>query len=77
MSAYYESSQWPAQGQSGWDHQTPPPARSGKFRLQAPRMMGYHANASPNTGASSAIPREESTAFSYQMEGMSRPQMVE
>ncbi|GAB1311553.1 hypothetical protein MFIFM68171_01763 [Madurella fahalii] len=29
MSAYYEPSQWPPTGQSGWDHQTPPPARSG------------------------------------------------
>ncbi|KAH6630561.1 hypothetical protein B0J18DRAFT_105138 [Chaetomium sp. MPI-SDFR-AT-0129] len=31
MSTYYESSpsQWPPSGQSGWDHQTPPPARSG------------------------------------------------
>ncbi|KAK1758550.1 hypothetical protein QBC47DRAFT_375045 [Echria macrotheca] len=51
MSAYYEPSQWPPTGQSGWDHQTPPPARS---------------------GASSAIPREESTAFSYQMEEVDR-----
>ena len=30
MSAYYEPSQWPPSGQSGWDHQTPPPARSGQ-----------------------------------------------
>ncbi|KAK4117794.1 hypothetical protein N656DRAFT_786431 [Canariomyces notabilis] len=29
MSGYYEPSQWPPTGQSGWDHQTPPPARSG------------------------------------------------
>ncbi|KAK4119336.1 hypothetical protein N657DRAFT_261360 [Parathielavia appendiculata] len=29
MSAYYDPSQWPPQGQAGWDHQTPPPARSG------------------------------------------------
>jgi len=29
MSAYYEPSQWPPTGQPGWDHQTPPPARSG------------------------------------------------
>ncbi|KAK3897953.1 hypothetical protein C8A05DRAFT_19381 [Staphylotrichum tortipilum] len=29
MSAYYETSQWPPSGQAGWDHQTPPPARSG------------------------------------------------
>ncbi|KAL2260676.1 hypothetical protein VTK26DRAFT_5244 [Humicola hyalothermophila] len=29
MSAYYEPSQWPPTGQTGWDHQTPPPARSG------------------------------------------------
>lgn len=31
MSAYYESSQWAPSGQAGWDHQTPPPARSGTF----------------------------------------------
>lgn len=29
MSGYYEPSQWPQTGQAGWDHQTPPPARSG------------------------------------------------
>ncbi|KAK4233429.1 hypothetical protein C8A03DRAFT_38863 [Achaetomium macrosporum] len=31
MSGYYEpsASQWPPTGQAGWDHQTPPPARSG------------------------------------------------
>jgi hypothetical protein len=51
MSAYYEPSQWPPSGQSGWDHQTPPPARS---------------------GASSAIPREESAAFTHQLEEVDR-----
>lgn len=52
MSAYYESSpQWPTSGQSGWDHQTPPPARS---------------------GASSVIPREESGAFTHQLEEVDR-----
>ncbi|KAK0730310.1 hypothetical protein B0H67DRAFT_475446 [Lasiosphaeris hirsuta] len=29
MSAYYEPPQWPPAGQAGWEHQTPPPARSG------------------------------------------------
>ncbi|KAL2268840.1 hypothetical protein VTJ83DRAFT_3686 [Remersonia thermophila] len=32
MANYYDSSSsspWPASGQQGWDHQTPPPARSG------------------------------------------------
>jgi len=29
MSQYYEPPQWPPAGQTGWDHQTPPPARSG------------------------------------------------
>ncbi|KAK0656256.1 hypothetical protein B0T16DRAFT_451853 [Cercophora newfieldiana] len=51
MSAYYEPPQWPPSGQAGWEHQTPPPARS---------------------GASSVIPREESTAFSYQLEEVDR-----
>ncbi|KAK4103353.1 hypothetical protein N658DRAFT_309960 [Parathielavia hyrcaniae] len=51
MSAYYEPSQWPPSGQAGWDHQTPPPARS---------------------GASSAIPREESAAFTHQLEEVDR-----
>ncbi|KAL2198401.1 hypothetical protein P885DRAFT_67586 [Corynascus similis CBS 632.67] len=51
MSAYYEPSQWPPSGQSGWDHQTPPPARS---------------------GASSAVPREESAAFTHQLEEVDR-----
>ncbi|KAM7201948.1 hypothetical protein V8F20_004656 [Naviculisporaceae sp. PSN 640] len=52
MSAYYEAAQWTGPpGQSGWEHQTPPPARS---------------------GASSAIPREESTAFLYQFEEVDR-----
>ncbi|KAK4039361.1 hypothetical protein C8A01DRAFT_16635 [Parachaetomium inaequale] len=51
MSAYYEPSQWPPSGQSGWDHQTPPPARS---------------------GASSTIPREESAAFTHQLEEVDR-----
>ncbi|KAL2169424.1 hypothetical protein VTG60DRAFT_6053 [Thermothelomyces hinnuleus] len=51
MSGYYEPSQWPSSGQSGWDHQTPPPARS---------------------GASSAVPREEPTAFAYQLEEVDR-----
>ncbi|KAM7220636.1 hypothetical protein V8F06_004040 [Rhypophila decipiens] len=51
MSAYYENNQWSTAGQAGWEHQTPPPARS---------------------GASSAIPREESTAFLYQFEEVDR-----
>ncbi|RYP55201.1 hypothetical protein DL768_000195 [Monosporascus sp. mg162] len=53
MSQYYGESQWPAAGpaQGAWDHQTPPPARS---------------------GASSTIPREEPTAFSYQIEEVER-----
>ncbi|KAK0632971.1 hypothetical protein B0T14DRAFT_417462 [Immersiella caudata] len=52
MSQYYEPSQWPPSGQAGWEHQTPPPARS---------------------GASSAIPREESSAaFSHQFEEVDR-----
>ncbi|KAK3330675.1 hypothetical protein B0H66DRAFT_71787 [Apodospora peruviana] len=52
MSAYYENPQWSAPAaQSGWEHQTPPPARS---------------------GASSAIPREEPAAFSYQLEEVDR-----
>ncbi|KAK4454748.1 hypothetical protein QBC34DRAFT_140187 [Podospora aff. communis PSN243] len=51
MSQYYEPSQWPPSGQAGWEHQTPPPARS---------------------GANSAIPREESAAFSHQFEEVDR-----
>lgn len=53
MSQYYEQQQpqWPPQAQAGWDHQTPPPARS---------------------GASSAIPREESSAFAHQFEEVDR-----
>ncbi|KAK0749180.1 hypothetical protein B0T18DRAFT_460049 [Schizothecium vesticola] len=51
MSAYYEAQQWPPAGQAGWEHQTPPPARS---------------------GASSAIPREESAAFGHQLEEVDR-----
>ena|SRR6187551_93066 len=33
MSAYYEAQQWPPAGQAGWEHQTPPPARSGMSRV--------------------------------------------
>ncbi|KAI1506039.1 hypothetical protein F5X99DRAFT_178109 [Biscogniauxia marginata] len=65
MSQYYGESQWPGANPaaaaaaaaaasappSTWDHQTPPPARS---------------------GANSAIPREESGAFSYQIEEVER-----
>ncbi|KAI0599473.1 hypothetical protein F4775DRAFT_600038 [Biscogniauxia sp. FL1348] len=65
MSQYYGESQWPGANPaaaaaaaaaasappSTWDHQTPPPARS---------------------GANSAIPREESAAFSHQIEEVER-----
>ncbi|KAH8662322.1 hypothetical protein BX600DRAFT_317507 [Xylariales sp. PMI_506] len=66
MSQYYGESQWLGAGtgagtgnaagvgasqQPTWDHQTPPPARS---------------------GASSAIPREESAAFTQQLEEVDR-----
>ncbi|KAK3940607.1 hypothetical protein QBC46DRAFT_123753 [Diplogelasinospora grovesii] len=51
MAAYYEPSQWQSAGQAGWEHQTPPPARS---------------------GASSAVPREEPSAFTHQIEEVDR-----
>ena len=77
MSQYYEPPQWPPAGQTGWEHQTPPPARSGMiFLLDRPRFLlmrlppklMLHAL----SGASSVIPREESAAFTYQFEGMCR-----
>ena len=39
--AYYENQQWPPAGQAagGWDHQTPPPARSGSFYLSLSKYL--------------------------------------
>lgn len=54
MAQYYDNSQWAstAPGQpGGWDHPTPPPARS---------------------GASSAVPREDTAAFARQFEEVDR-----
>ncbi|KAJ0122897.1 hypothetical protein J7T55_01135 [Diaporthe amygdali] len=48
--SYYGDAQWPAGGQPGWDHQTPP----------------------TRSGASSTIPREETSAFWYQFEEVER-----
>ena len=39
MSGYYEPPQWPPSGQAGWDHQTPPPARSGMSHSDAMRRQ--------------------------------------
>ncbi|KAK2075094.1 hypothetical protein P8C59_009250 [Phyllachora maydis] len=49
--SYYDNPQWTGAGQAAWDHQSPPPARS---------------------GASSALPREEATAFAHQLEEVDR-----
>jgi hypothetical protein len=73
MSQYYGESQWPGAGagagQPTWDHQTPPPARSGELGRIA--LAGYEDTSidSYHAGASSAIPREESAAFSQQLDG--------
>lgn len=73
MSAYYDSTQWTGPGQSGWEHQTPP-ARSGELDQNLPfrtrdNFVPATNHQPPLLGASSAIPREESTAFLYQFEG--------
>lgn len=80
--SYYGDSQWPAGAQpAGWDHQTPP-TRSGMLgddsdpvwpdTLLVARVKAMYANdpGSSLTGASSTIPREETSAFWYQFEGM-------
>ncbi|KAI1484813.1 hypothetical protein F5X96DRAFT_675263 [Biscogniauxia mediterranea] len=84
MSQYYGESQWPGANPaaaaaaaaaasappSTWDHQTPPPARSGecdyKTHQETLRATSIDQVA---TGANSAIPREESAAFLHQIEG--------
>jgi len=53
MSAYYEPSQWPPTGQPGWDHQTPPPARSGMIYCPCDTF-----------GSSAAVVRMEADPFS-------------
>lgn len=65
--SYYGDAQWPASagGQPTWDHQTPP-TRSG-LPPNNPRDSTTIDTLRP--GASSTIPREETTAFWYQFEG--------
>lgn len=73
MSQYYGESQWlgAGSGQPTWDHQTPPPARSGELSHDDNRSRKRTPIDPSNTGASSAIPREESAAFLQQIEGTS------
>ena len=65
--SYYDNQQWTAAaGQPSWEQQTPP-ARSGMFGIE-----NSIAGIRPLTcaaGASSAVPREDSTAFQQQIEG--------
>lgn len=67
--SYYDNQQWPAAGQPTWEQQTPP-ARSGMLKplikyVGTGQLTGI-------AGASSAVPREESTAFMTQIEGTFR-----
>ena len=64
--SYYDNQQWPAAGQPSWEQQTPP-ARSGMLT----RLRGRVGTCQLTdvAGASSAVPREDSTAFSTQIEG--------
>ena len=68
--SYYDNQQWPAAGQPTWEQQTPP-ARSGM--LTPDNILGDEIEGTCQltsvTGASSAVPREDSTAFSTQIEG--------
>jgi hypothetical protein len=71
MSQYYGESQWlgAGSGQPTWDHQTPPPARSGEFSHDDNPSRKRTPIDPNNAGASSAVPREESAAFLQQIEG--------
>lgn len=73
--SYYGDSQWPAGAQpTAWDHQTPP-TRSGL----PPNNILRDSTSTPidtaDPGASSTVPREESSAFSHQFEGTFPAQM--
>jgi hypothetical protein len=63
--SYYDNQQWQSGGQPSWDQQTPP-ARSGMF---ASRTDVRRVSIDGFAGASSAVPREDSAAFSTQFEG--------
>ncbi|TVY16533.1 hypothetical protein LARI1_G006780 [Lachnellula arida] len=68
--SYYDNQQWPAAAQPTWEQQTPP-ARSGMLilgDLSGDEIKGT-CQLTSVTGASSAVPREDSTTFSTQIEG--------
>ncbi|TVY71211.1 hypothetical protein LSUE1_G008358 [Lachnellula suecica] len=71
--SYYDNQQWPAAGQptSTWDQQTPP-ARSGMFTSAIATEIPGTCQLTSVAGASSAVPREDSTAFSTQLEEVDR-----
>ncbi|TVY46015.1 hypothetical protein LSUB1_G000195 [Lachnellula subtilissima] len=62
--SYYDNQQWPAAAQPTWEQQTPP-ARSGAEFNGTCQLTSV-------TGASSAVPREDSTTFSTQIEEVDR-----
>ncbi|TVY39788.1 hypothetical protein LOCC1_G006886 [Lachnellula occidentalis] len=71
--SYYDNQQWPAAAQPSWEQQ-PPPARSGMLipgDLLGAQVKGT-CQLTSVTGASSAVPREDSTTFSTQIEEVDR-----
>jgi hypothetical protein len=64
--SYYDNQQWPAAGQPSWEQQTPP-ARSGTLARPMAKVGTFQLT--DVAGASSVVPREDSTAFSTQIEG--------
>lgn len=75
--SYYGESQWPAGAQpaAAWDHQTPP-TRSGLSHTSHHTFSTRSHIDNVDLGASSTIPREETSAFWYQFEGTSQPDTI-